>query len=228
MSGPLANACRSPRGQFPPDRSGTRIRVLDAMSKLRRSAMKPLAVILSLAILGIALSSGFSPASASKMDGKCCASSDGGRSYRYRMAVWRAAPPTHAPAAHMRTRAFSGPASGRTVCRRVRQRKHNVCGRESMWALTAAGSSLACRGSNGLPLTRRRIGVSIPTARELEFLVSLRTCWSRLYWHEFARLRKEDDGLRDAQHEAHSKRLHSKPGGKILTFAPECCKGTEN
>jgi hypothetical protein len=48
---------------------------------------------LSLAILGIALSSGFSPASASKMDGKCCASSDGGRSYRYRMAVWRAAPP---------------------------------------------------------------------------------------------------------------------------------------
>ena len=53
--------------------------------------MKPLAVILSLAIAGIALCSGFTPASANKMDGKCCASSDGGRYYRYRMAMWRAA-----------------------------------------------------------------------------------------------------------------------------------------
>jgi len=49
--------------------------------------MKPLAVILSLAISGIALSSEFTPASATKMDGKCCTSSDGGRSYRYRMAI---------------------------------------------------------------------------------------------------------------------------------------------
>jgi hypothetical protein len=55
--------------------------------------MKPLAVILALAISGIALSSDFTPASASKMNGKCCAPSDGGRSYRYRAAVWRAANP---------------------------------------------------------------------------------------------------------------------------------------
>jgi hypothetical protein len=53
--------------------------------------MKPLAVILSLALFGIAPSSGFTTASASRMDGKCCASSDGGRSYKYRMAMrWAA------------------------------------------------------------------------------------------------------------------------------------------
>jgi hypothetical protein len=46
---------------------------------------------LSIAISGIVLSSEFTPASANKMNGKCCASSDGGRSYRYRMALWRAA-----------------------------------------------------------------------------------------------------------------------------------------
>ena len=44
--------------------------------------MKPTAVILSLAISGIALSSDFTPASAYKMDGHY-GSSDGGRSYRY-------------------------------------------------------------------------------------------------------------------------------------------------
>jgi hypothetical protein len=55
--------------------------------------MKPLAVILSLALFGIALSSGFTTASASKMNGKCCTSSDGGRSYRYRVAMRRAAIP---------------------------------------------------------------------------------------------------------------------------------------
>jgi hypothetical protein len=55
--------------------------------------MKSLAIILSLAISGIALSSEFTTASASKMDGKCCQSSDGGRSYRYRMAMKRAAIP---------------------------------------------------------------------------------------------------------------------------------------
>jgi hypothetical protein len=54
--------------------------------------MKPLAVMLSLAISGIALSSEFTTASASKMDGKCCQSSDTGRSYRYRMAMLRAIP----------------------------------------------------------------------------------------------------------------------------------------
>jgi len=54
--------------------------------------MKPLAVILSLAISGIALSSDFTPASAYKMDGHY-GSSDGGRSHRYRMAMRRAAIP---------------------------------------------------------------------------------------------------------------------------------------
>ena len=55
--------------------------------------MMAFAVVLSLAVAGIALSSNFSPASASKMNGKCCQSSDGGRSYRYRMAMQRAAIP---------------------------------------------------------------------------------------------------------------------------------------
>jgi hypothetical protein len=55
--------------------------------------MKATAVVLSLVLSGAALSSGFSPASATKMNGKCCVSSDGGRSYRYRMATRRAAIP---------------------------------------------------------------------------------------------------------------------------------------
>ena len=55
--------------------------------------MKPLTVILSLAIFGIALTSDFITASASRMDGKCCVSSDGGRSYRSRVAMRRAAIP---------------------------------------------------------------------------------------------------------------------------------------
>jgi hypothetical protein len=49
--------------------------------------MKSLAVMLSLAISVTALSSDFTTASACKMDGKCCQSSDLGRSYRYRMAM---------------------------------------------------------------------------------------------------------------------------------------------
>ena len=53
--------------------------------------MKRLAVILSLAIVGIAVSSEFTTASATKMNGKCCVSSDGGRSYRYQRAMKRAA-----------------------------------------------------------------------------------------------------------------------------------------
>ena len=55
--------------------------------------MKPLIIILSLAVSGIALSSTSTTALASKMNGKCCQSSDGGRSYRYRMAMERAAIP---------------------------------------------------------------------------------------------------------------------------------------
>ena len=55
-----------------------------------KSAMKSLAIVLSLAISTIVLPSGFTTASATKMNGKCCQSSDGGRSYRYRMAMRRA------------------------------------------------------------------------------------------------------------------------------------------
>ena len=51
--------------------------------------MKPSAVVLLLAVSAIALPSGITPASATKMDGKCCQSSDGGRSWRYRKAMHR-------------------------------------------------------------------------------------------------------------------------------------------
>lgn len=55
--------------------------------------MKPLTIVLSLAAFALVLTSRPTPVSAGKMDGKCCASSDGGRSYRYRMAMRRAAIP---------------------------------------------------------------------------------------------------------------------------------------
>jgi hypothetical protein len=55
--------------------------------------MKSSAIILLLAVSAMALPSGVAPAFASRMDGKCCMSSDGGRSYRYRMAIRRAAVP---------------------------------------------------------------------------------------------------------------------------------------
>jgi hypothetical protein len=55
--------------------------------------MKTLAVILSLAISGIALSSDLTPASATKMNGRCCQSSDAGRSFRARVALARRAIP---------------------------------------------------------------------------------------------------------------------------------------
>jgi hypothetical protein len=50
--------------------------------------VKPMTIILSLAISIIAIPSAFTPASAYKMDGRY-GSSDGGRSYRYRMAMMR-------------------------------------------------------------------------------------------------------------------------------------------
>lgn len=55
--------------------------------------MKPLSILLSIAISAVALSSDFTPAFATKMDGKCCQSSDGGRSYRYRYHMARRAIP---------------------------------------------------------------------------------------------------------------------------------------
>jgi hypothetical protein len=55
--------------------------------------MRSFAVVLSLAISAVALSSAFMPASATRMNGKCCMSSDGGRSHRYWVAMHRTAIP---------------------------------------------------------------------------------------------------------------------------------------
>ena len=62
--------------------------------------------------------------------------------------------------------------------------------------------------------------MSILTGRDLEFLDSLRTSWSRLYWNELARLRKEEDSRRNAQLEVRAKGRQSGLDGKILAFAP--------
>jgi hypothetical protein len=57
--------------------------------------MKPLKLVLSLALATITLSSDLAPAFATKMDGRCCVSSDGGRSARYRRVMaFRAVPRT--------------------------------------------------------------------------------------------------------------------------------------
>ena len=53
--------------------------------------MKSSTIVLLAAIAAIALPTGF--ASATRMDGKCCQSSDGGRSWRHRMAIKRMAMP---------------------------------------------------------------------------------------------------------------------------------------
>lgn len=53
--------------------------------------MKKLTVAISIALAALVL--GATSVSASKMNGKCCQSSDGGRSYRYRVATQRAALP---------------------------------------------------------------------------------------------------------------------------------------
>jgi len=55
--------------------------------------MRPLTVILSLALSIFVWSfdltqASFTAASANKMNGKCCATSDGGRGDRYRAAMW--------------------------------------------------------------------------------------------------------------------------------------------
>lgn len=69
--------------------------------------MKSSAVVLLLAVSAIALASDVTPAFASKMDGKCCQFSDGGRSWRYRLEACQAA-----KAQCMRTGAYVGPYSG--------------------------------------------------------------------------------------------------------------------
>jgi hypothetical protein len=49
--------------------------------------VKKSAAIFLLAFFAVALSAAFTGASATKMNGKCCQSSDGGRSHRYHMAI---------------------------------------------------------------------------------------------------------------------------------------------
>jgi hypothetical protein len=51
---------------------------------------KTLGLVLSVALSGAILTADVAPAFATRMNGKCCMSSDGGRSYRYRMAMLRA------------------------------------------------------------------------------------------------------------------------------------------
>jgi hypothetical protein len=62
--------------------------------------------------------------------------------------------------------------------------------------------------------------MSLLTGCELEFLASLRTSWSRLYWNELARLLKEDD-KRGAAAIRTLEKLHSEFNCQILGFGPE-------
>ena len=79
--------------------------------------MKSLAV-LSLAISAVALSSAFTPAAASRMNGKCCMSSDGGRSYRARVAINRGnVPPTCSAYAASCVRFARNLGDGSQLCR---------------------------------------------------------------------------------------------------------------
>jgi hypothetical protein len=79
--------------------------------------MKSFTVVLLLAVSALALPSGITPASATKMDGKCCQSSDGGRSYRYRTAIKRAAiPRTCSAYAASCTRNFTARADRVEMC----------------------------------------------------------------------------------------------------------------
>jgi hypothetical protein len=53
--------------------------------------MKVLTAVLSITLSAAVLPLVVTPASANRMNGKCCMSSDGGRSYRYQMAMRRMA-----------------------------------------------------------------------------------------------------------------------------------------
>ena len=55
--------------------------------------MKVLTAVLSITLSVAVLPLVVTPASANRMNGKCCMSSDGGRSYRYQMAMRRMAIP---------------------------------------------------------------------------------------------------------------------------------------
>ena len=85
---------------------------------MKSRAVKSLTIVLSLAVFAIVLPSGLTTASASKMNGKCCQSSDGGRSYRYGMAMKRAAIP-HTCSAYAASciRVSGGRPDGMQMCR---------------------------------------------------------------------------------------------------------------
>ena len=78
--------------------------------------MRTIAVILLIAISSLALSS--APVSASKMNGKCCQSSDGGRSAAYKWHMSRRAIP-HTCSAYAASciRVADGRADGVQMCR---------------------------------------------------------------------------------------------------------------
>ena len=172
--------------------------------------MKSLAIVLSLAISTIVLPSGLTTASASKMNGKCCQSSDGGRSYRYRMAMQRAAIPHTCSAyaascirnssarpdrvADVRRREIAMPAE-RGLCRPLQRQAL----RRNAEDVTASRnwSDLSC-------FRIPAFAMSILTGRELEFLASLNDSWARLYRNELARLLHKVDDRCDAHHETHS------------------------
>jgi hypothetical protein len=83
--------------------------------------MKKFAMILLLTISSFALSSEFTPASATRMNGKCCQSSDGGRSHRYQLVTRRAAMP-HSCSAYAAScmRHPNAQADGFRMCRTAR------------------------------------------------------------------------------------------------------------
>ena len=85
---------------------------------MKSRAVKSLTIVLWLAAVAVVLPSGFSPVSASKMNGKCCQWSDGGRSHRYQMAIRRAAIP-HTCSAYAASciRVADGRADGVQMCR---------------------------------------------------------------------------------------------------------------
>jgi hypothetical protein len=59
--------------------------------------------------------------------------------------------------------------------------------------------------------------MSILTGRELEFLASLESSWTRLYWIEFARLLNQDDAKCIARHETHfTNRISAAPSWRSL------------
>ena len=127
-------------------------------------------------------------------------SSDGGRSYRYRMAMKRAAVPhtcsastascvrnsdTRTEACRCATPRIATPAEW-GLCRPL-QRQALRRNAEDVTASRGHWSNVSCFRIPAFPM-------SILTGRELEFLTSLNASWARLYRNELARLlHKVDD-----------------------------------